>query len=273
MKNKKTLLIIAGICLLVLALLCTTVAVINRLGLLRMTFPGGGDRFTPLGPGFMSLEGSESGIPIPEDFQPGEGFDPQGTMTIPGGSEIPEGGFPGGIPMPEGGFPGGGRFQGGAMTGNLRRGGLVFLWIGVALYGVALILALVAAIGIFKAKRWGAILGIILAAGLGITSAFGLVRILGWSMPAIAIVKILLAVTVITLLLLNPSRALWNVKKDDLDDLDDEDLDYDEEEGGNLVTQRIEATKPGEGMAASQPVARIVDEDDVYDEEAEEKNL
>jgi hypothetical protein len=83
----------------------------------------------------------------------------------------------------------------------------------------------------------------------------------------------LLILAVITLLLLKPSRALWNVKKDDLDDLDDEDLDYDEEEGVNLVTNRIEATQPGEGMAASQPVTRIVDDDDAYDEEAEEKDL
>jgi hypothetical protein len=72
--------------------------------------------------------------------------------------------------------------------------------------------------------------------------------------------------------ILKPSRALWNVKKDDLDDLDDEDLDYDEE-GADLVTNRIEATKPGEGMTASQPVTRIVDDDDAYDEEAEEKDL
>jgi len=256
-----------------LALLCTTVAVINRFGLLRMTPPGGNNRFTPLGQGFINQDGSEPGIAIPEDFQPGEGFNPPGGMTITEGGEMPEGGFPGGITMPEGGFPGGGRFQGGTMTGNLRMGGSFLGWIGVALYGVALILAVVAAIGIFKCKKWGAILGIIVAAGLGIASAFGLVRFMGWSTLAIAIVKVLLAVAVITLLLLKPSRALWNVKKDDLDDLDDADLDYDEEEGADLVTQRIEATKPREEMAFSQPVTKIVDEDDAYDEEAEEKDL
>jgi hypothetical protein len=268
MKNKNTLLIIAGICLLVLALLCTTIAVINRLGLLRMGFPDGSNRLTPLGQGFINQDGSEPGFEVPEDFQPGEGFDPQGGMTIPEGGEMPEGGFT----MPEGGFPGGGRFQGGTITGNLGRSGSVLGWIGVALYGVALILAGVAAIGIFKCKKWGAILGIIVATGLGIASAFGLIRFMGWSTLAIAIVKVLLAVAVITLLLLKPSRALWNVKKDDLGDLDDGDLDYDEEEGADLVTNRIEATKPGEGMTASQPVTRIVD-DDVYDEDAEEKDL
>lgn len=269
MKNKKTLLIIAGICLLFLALLCTTIAVINRFGLLRMTLLGGSDRLTPMGQGFISPDGSEPGFEVPEGFQPGEGFDSQGSIIIQEGGEMPEGGFPGGITMPEGGFPGGGRFQGGTITGNLGRGGFFLGWIGVALYGVALIFAVVAAIGIFKCKKWGAILGIIVAVGLGIASAFGLIRFMGWSTLAIAIVKVLLAVAVITLLLLKPSRALWNVKKDDLDD---EDLDYDEEEGVNLVTNRIEATQPGDGMTASQPITRIVD-DDAYDEEAEEKDL
>jgi len=256
MKNKKTLLIIAGICLLVLALLCTTVAVINRFGLLRMTFPGGSDRLTPLGQGFMNQDGSEPGITIPEDIQRGEGFDPSR-----------------GITMPEGGFPGGGRFQSGTMTGNLRMGGSILGWIGVALYGVALILAVVAAIGIFKCKKWGAILGIMVAAGLGIASAFGLVRFMGWSTLAIAIIKLLLAVAVITLLLVKPSRELWNVKKDELDGLDDEDLEYDEYEGSDLVTERILATKPETGLPESQPAAHIIEDDDEYDEEAEEKDL
>ena len=269
MKNNKTLLIIAAICLLVLAVLSTTFSVINRLGLLRMGLPVNSDRLTSLGQGFMNQDDSGSGITIPDDLQQGQGGDTQGDSTIP-----PDGNTPQFINPSSGDFngvrPDRGAFPGSGFRGGMTRSGSLLGWIGTVLYGIGLIIAILAAIGILKVKKWGVILGIIVAVVLGVAGAFGLFPFIGWLTLVIAIVKVMLAIAVITLLMVKPSRELWNVKKDDLDD---EDVEYDEDEGSDLVTERILATEPEIGLPEGQLADHIIENDDEYDEEAEEKDL
>jgi lysylphosphatidylglycerol synthetase-like protein (DUF2156 family) len=81
---------------------------------------------------------------------------------------------------------------------------------------VLLILAGVAALGIFKGKRWGVILAIVLAVILILLTLPGLLRIFSAVVLVENLVRILLAVAVIVLLLLPASRRAF-ATVDDLD--------------------------------------------------------
>lgn len=72
-----------------------------------------------------------------------------------------------------------------------------------------LVLAVVAAIGLFKIKRWGAIMAIVIATLLILLSIPGMLRIFTPVILIENLVRILLAVAVIVLLLLPASRRAY----------------------------------------------------------------
>ena len=74
---------------------------------------------------------------------------------------------------------------------------------------VMLVLSVVAAIGLFKSKRWGAILAIVLAVLLILLAIPGLLRIFSAMILIENLVRILLAVAVIVLLLLPAARKSY----------------------------------------------------------------
>jgi uncharacterized membrane protein (DUF2068 family) len=85
----------------------------------------------------------------------------------------------------------------------------------------ALVLGLLAAIGLWKQKKWAAILAIILAALLLLTSLTGFASMLRFFSPLVfgeGLIKILLALAVIVLLLLPASRKAYAklAEEDDL---------------------------------------------------------
>ncbi len=227
---KNTVLIIAGVCLLALALLSAGYAAFSAF---RMT-PSG--RVGPMG----AQSGNDSG----------QIFPPQGEFTPGEGQTPPEGNFTqddfNGQRSDSGSFPGG-------MSG--RRGFGVSRWLSLGAYVLALLGAVAAAIGIFKAKKWGAILGIIIAAALLISGVFGLFRTFGWLNLVIPIVKILLAAAVIVLLVLPAARAAYATHKADaeLDD-DDDDEDEDDVKPGAAVKVDVAISNPVELEAGDEEV-------------------
>jgi len=72
-----------------------------------------------------------------------------------------------------------------------------------------LILSVVAAIGLFKSKRWGAIMAIVLAVLLILFAIPGMLRIFSAVVLIENVVRILLAIAVIVLLLLPVSRKSY----------------------------------------------------------------
>ncbi len=74
---------------------------------------------------------------------------------------------------------------------------------------VLFVLSVVAAIGLFKSKRWGAILGIVLAVLVILLSIPGMLRIFSAVVLIENLVRILLAVAVIVLLLLPTARKSY----------------------------------------------------------------
>lgn len=74
---------------------------------------------------------------------------------------------------------------------------------------VLLVLSVVAAIGLFKSKRWGAILAIVLAVLLILLAIPGLLRIFSAMVLIENLVRILMAVAVIVLLLLPTARKSY----------------------------------------------------------------
>lgn len=79
---------------------------------------------------------------------------------------------------------------------------------------VLLVLSVVAAIGLFKSKRWGAILAIVLAVLLILLAIPGLLRIFSAMVLIENLVRILLAVAVIVLLLLPTARHSYAAVQD-----------------------------------------------------------
>jgi hypothetical protein len=116
--------------------------------------------------------------------------------------------------FPQGGFPNDQNNQGTMpnFTPN-RQGGLglvrIFRLIRPVLTGsnvILVVLGVIAAIGLFKSKRWGAILAILLAVLLFLLAIPGLFRIFSISLLIENLIRMLLAVAVIFLLLLPSAR-------------------------------------------------------------------
>jgi hypothetical protein len=230
-------LIIAGVCLLALALLSAGFAAYTAFG---MKLPGGA------GPmGALPSNGSGDGqfTPPQGEFKPGEGqTPPQGEFTPGEGQTPPEGNF--GRDDLNGQRPDGSSFPGG-MTG--RRGFGLSRWLSLGGYALTLLGAVAAAIGIFRAKKWGVILGIIVAAGLLVSGVFSLFRTFGWLSVLIPILKILLAVAVIVLLVLPGARNAWATHEAaDEEDDDDEIDDDDDEEDIAAMEAGTESGGPGQ---------------------------
>jgi hypothetical protein len=177
-KNKilnTKLLTIAAVILLVLALLFMATPLLSPAN----SFQGGGNSNPPFDS--QSLPGGQNGFP-------GQGIDPQG-QGIPGqnGVNVPNRQFSG-----QGGLPGFGLLMG-------VRGTIV--------YAIALLISLAAAAGMFMAKRWGKIMGIIMAVIYGLLALINLlptllISIMGIRNPMnliLSVVHLLLAIAVIVL--------------------------------------------------------------------------
>jgi hypothetical protein len=168
------LLPIASLVLVVLALLFMASPLMPSTG----GFPAGGN-FNP----------PSNGQSLPQNGFPSQGSGPQGQ------------GFPGqGGPNSQG-QPFGGR--GGGLPGLDLLGGIT----GIILYFIALLVSLTAAVGMFITKRWGQVLGIIMAilyVLLGLVSLLPTILMSFLGMPnflglILGVVHLLLAVAVIVL--------------------------------------------------------------------------
>jgi len=95
-----------------------------------------------------------------------------------------------------------------------------FIRIGtIGLYCTVLALGLLAAFGLWKQKKWAAILAIILSALILLASIPGFLRIFSWLIFSETLLKILLSLVVIILLLLPASRKAYSPSPAlDLDD-------------------------------------------------------
>ncbi len=108
------------------------------------------------------------------------------------------------------------RFTGGAGTTGLARLFRLLRPVTLGLDIAFLVLAGVAAFGIFKGKRWGVVLAIILAVLIALLTIPSMIRIFSAMVLIENLVRILLAVAVVVLLLLPASRKAF-APVDDLD--------------------------------------------------------
>jgi len=181
LKSKKSpLLIGAAVCLILLVLISSGYSLAVSLGVLE-----GGAAANSL------MAGRRSGNFPQRDFEgqlPTENFQDRSGGTMPFGT---------------------------AATGVFG----IIRYLGIGLNIAALLLCVIAVIGIFKQKKWGAVWAIILAALLAITSVTGLFRFGNWISFSLSLVKVLLAIAVIVLLLLPAARRVYNPKLGLDDDL------------------------------------------------------
>jgi len=219
-KNKKNpLLLAASICLILLATIGLSYTLLTSLGLIRIA-PSNMNDMPIGGKGNMPGEDFEG---QPEQFagdRQGDDRHGEGTPPEDFDSQRPqEGDFPQ-RNLPQGDF-----------SRNLNDIGAFGInrWLIVGLYGIALILAVVAAIFIIKGRKWGVILGIFLAIVLAGIDLMSLFNFSNWLRFAISIVKLLLVVGVIILLLLPGARKVY-AKKNDIFDEDDYALYYGEDD-------------------------------------------
>ena len=132
------------------------------------------------------------------------------------GRNFPSGGFPNGG-FPNNGLPNDQNNPAGTpnFTPNRQFGtGLARLFrlvrpVLTGLNVILIVLGVVAAIGLFMSKRWGAVLAIILSALLLLLSIPGMLRIFSPILLVESLVRILLALAVIVLLLLPSARKAY----------------------------------------------------------------
>ena len=127
---------------------------------------------------------------------------------------------------PQGGFPQGGTTNGQTDQGttnnfvrNRQAGtGLTSILrllqpVTLGLDILMLVLAVIAAIGLFKSKRWGVILAIVISVLLILLAIPGMIRIFSAVVLVENLVRILLAIAVVVLLLLPSSRKSFATSK------------------------------------------------------------
>ena len=195
MKSKRPAVItIAAILLLVLSLFVAGLGIASQYGL--------------LGQGFG-----------PQQFGAGQlrtrNFNPQ--------SGFPQGGFPQGG-FPQGGFPNDQNNQGTTpnFTPNQQMGiGFARIFrlirpVSIAFNVILLVLSFVAAIGLFKSRRWGATLAITLGVLMFLTAIPGLLRIFSTVLLIENVVRMLMAAVVVILLLLPSARKSYLPVKETL---------------------------------------------------------
>jgi heme A synthase len=160
----------------------------------------------------------------------GQGFgnQPFGAGQIRNRDFNPQGGFPqGGFPQggfPQGGFPNDQNNQGTTpnFAPNQQSGvGIARIFrlirpVTIVFNVLVLVLAVVAAIGLFKSRRWAATLAIVLSILMLLGSFPGLLRIFSPVMLIENVVRMILAVAVIVLLLLPSARNSYQPVKDKL---------------------------------------------------------
>ena len=222
MKTKKNpLLITAAVCLILLATLNLSYTFARTVGLIQVM------------PSNMKYMQAMRGDNLPQ-FSGDEGQMPDLPENRQGRNNPPEGMNPGNLPE---GFDSqnlrGGNATGRGLSANTTfLGGLVYGWLGVGLYGLSLILAVVSGNGMIKAKKWAVILGIILViilAGLNVTNLFNLIN---WLRFAVSLAVVLLSIGVLVLLILPGARKDY-IKKQDIFDEEDYALYYGDEEDEN----------------------------------------
>ena len=155
----------------------------------------------------------------------GQGFgnQPFGASQIRNRNFNPQGGFPQGG-FPQGGFPNDQNNSGRTpnFTPNRQLGvGFARIFrlirpVTMVFNVLVLVLATVAAIGLFKSKRWAATLAIVLASLLFIMAIPGLLRISSAMVVIENVVRMLLAVAVVVLLLLPSARKSYLPVKETL---------------------------------------------------------
>jgi hypothetical protein len=137
-----------------------------------------------------------------------------------------QGGFPQGS-FPQGGFSNGQNDQGTtpnftpnrqAITG-LARINRILRPVTLALDIILLVLSVVAAIGLFMSKRWGAILAIVLAGLVILLTIPGFLRLFSTVVLVEDLVRILMAVAVIVLLLLPSARKAYAPAEEEIDEV------------------------------------------------------
>lgn len=201
--KRPAILTIATVCLVLLVLISFGLALARNFGLMGTTFNPAGfpDGSTIHGQGIFPQGGFLQSDNLPGDGVPQQmpgNFDPNNSDTQSNPTTR--------------------TFQG-------RTGGTAGLFriLGFATTGlniVALVLGLLAAIGLWKQKKWGAVLAIIVAVLILLTSFSGLLRFFSLLFGE-ALLKVLLALAVIVLLLLPAARKRYSAPEDDLDlDLD-----------------------------------------------------
>jgi hypothetical protein len=198
--KRPAILTIATVCLVVLVLISSGLALARNFGLM-------GTNFGPAGfPNGTMMRGQGN---FPQGGFQGSGNRPgDGTFQLPGN-------FDPNNPNAQVN-PGTRPFQGrtGTTFGLFRI--LSFATTGVNI--VALVLGLLAAFGLWKQKKWGAVLAIIVAVLILLTSFSGLLRFFSLLIFGEALLKVLLALAVIVLLLLPAARKAYAPPEDlDLD--------------------------------------------------------
>jgi hypothetical protein len=191
--QRPTVVTIAAILLIVLSLFVAGLGIASQYGLLGRGFVGGA---------------FGAGQDRNRNFNPQGGF-PQGGF--------PQGGFP------QGGFPNDQNNPGGTQNFTPNRQaavGLAGLFrlirpVTIVLDVILLVLAVVAAIGLFRSKRWGAVLGIIISILLILLTIPGMLRIFSAVSLVENLVRIILAVAVIVLLLLPSARKSYLPVRED----------------------------------------------------------
>jgi hypothetical protein len=200
--KRPVLLTIASICLVILVIFSAGLTLARNFGLLSPTFGATGltNRRFNMGSGQGNLpQGSLNGQ------QPGD-LPGLGTGQLPGNMD----------PNSTGGQPDFQNFQGRTGGGNslFRILNLVTTGFNIA----AIVLGLLAAVGLWRQKKWAAVLAIILSCLILLTSFTGLLRIFSWLTFGEALLKVLLSLAVIILLLLPASRKAYSPPPDlDLD--------------------------------------------------------
>jgi len=164
----------------------------------RCRYPGLSGRLTQ----FRSADGT-----VPQDGfggQPQTGIRPGAGFFNPGGQNS---GSSNGQTNPN--FR---NFQGrvGAISGLFG----IIRWVVIGLNLAALVLGILSAVGLWRQKKWAAILAIILSVVLLLVNIPGLLRIFSPLLFGLNLLKVLLALAVIILLLLPAARNAYSPPKD-----------------------------------------------------------
>jgi len=196
--KRPAILTIATVCLVLLVLISSGLALASNFGLM-------GTAFGPAGFPSGTIMRGQGNFPQ-GGFQPGDGGVPQ---QMPGNFDPNN--------LPDGQTnPGTRNFQGNPGGTSGLFGILRYATTGLNI--VALVLGLLAAIGLWKQKKWGAVLAIIVAVLILLTSFSGLLRFFSLLVFGEALLKVLLALAVIVLLLLPAARKAYAPSEDlDLD--------------------------------------------------------